>query len=218
MSKNKKTKRKKKQEVQKAGMGGIVGGVALASAGTMVYDEATGQDFAQFETADGHVIGIWADTDNNGIYDTEFTRATPIPEDEQEQIEAVVQAETVPVSEEGQSFSEAFADARNEVGAGGVFEWNGQQYNTFYAEEWQDMDETQHNEWASLPTDEKIDYYADMEDNDLNDVDNSVDDNDNIDDEITNDDNLIAEEQMDDDLDNDMDDIDNDDAGEWEIV
>ncbi len=33
------------------------------------------------------------------------------------------------------SFSEAFSNARQELGAGGVFSWNGQSYNTFYAEE-----------------------------------------------------------------------------------
>lgn len=37
------------------------------------------------------------------------------------------------------SFGEAFAAARNEVGAGGVFEWHGQIYNTYTAEEWNNM-------------------------------------------------------------------------------
>lgn len=36
------------------------------------------------------------------------------------------------------SFSEAFAAARDQVGAGGLFEWHGQTYNTFYEDEWQD--------------------------------------------------------------------------------
>jgi hypothetical protein len=36
------------------------------------------------------------------------------------------------------SFSEAFSNAREELGAGGVFEWHGQYYNTFYAEELDD--------------------------------------------------------------------------------
>jgi len=204
MSKKQENKKKaKKQEVQKAGLGGAAGGMALAGAGVMAYDKTSGQDFAQFETADGHVVGIWADTDNNGIYDTEFIRATPIPEEEQDAEVVVIQAETVIVSEEGQSFSEAFADARNELGAGGVFEWNGQQYNTFYAEEWQDMSEGQQNEWADLPVDEKLDYYDNIDDYDA---------------DLGNDDNLIAEEEIDDDLDNDMDDIDNDDASDWELA
>jgi hypothetical protein len=36
------------------------------------------------------------------------------------------------------SFSEAFSAAREELGAGGVFAWHGQYYNTFYAEELND--------------------------------------------------------------------------------
>lgn len=37
------------------------------------------------------------------------------------------------------SFNEAFASARNEVGAGGAFEWHGKVYGTYYAEEWNAM-------------------------------------------------------------------------------
>lgn len=37
------------------------------------------------------------------------------------------------------SFNEAFAAARAEVGAGGAFEWRGNVYGTYYAEEWNSM-------------------------------------------------------------------------------
>lgn len=37
------------------------------------------------------------------------------------------------------TFSEAFAAARAEVGPGGAFEWRGNVYATFYAEEWNSM-------------------------------------------------------------------------------
>ncbi len=37
------------------------------------------------------------------------------------------------------SFAEAFAEARAEVGPGGVFVWHGGVYSTFYAEEWNAM-------------------------------------------------------------------------------
>ncbi|MCC8071630.1 MAG: hypothetical protein LIO90_07500 [Bacteroidales bacterium] len=37
------------------------------------------------------------------------------------------------------SFSQAFATARAEVGPGGVFEWHGQLYGTYYATEWNSM-------------------------------------------------------------------------------
>lgn len=41
------------------------------------------------------------------------------------------------------SFSEAFAAARSEVGAGGAFEWRGNVYGTYYAEEWNNMTPTE---------------------------------------------------------------------------
>lgn len=37
------------------------------------------------------------------------------------------------------NFNEAFAQARQQVGAGGVFEYNGRIYGTYYAEEWSNM-------------------------------------------------------------------------------
>ena len=41
------------------------------------------------------------------------------------------------------SFGEAFAAAREEVGAGGVFVWNGGIYGTYYADEWAAMSEAE---------------------------------------------------------------------------
>lgn len=41
--------------------------------------------------------------------------------------------------DDGMSFSQAFAAARAEVGSGGVFQWHGNLYNTFTAEEWNQM-------------------------------------------------------------------------------
>lgn len=45
------------------------------------------------------------------------------------------------------SFSEAFAAARAEVGPGGVFEWHGGIYGTYYASEWNAMDNAARNEF-----------------------------------------------------------------------
>ena len=52
------------------------------------------------------------------------------------------------------SFNEAFAAARQEVGANGVFEWRGNVYGTYYADEWNNFsDEYKENfsnhDWAS---------------------------------------------------------------------
>lgn len=40
---------------------------------------------------------------------------------------------------DGMSFDEAFAAAREEVGPGGCFEWHGGVYGTYYANEWNNM-------------------------------------------------------------------------------
>lgn len=203
--KNEQAPTAEKRKSQKAEMGGIVGGAAggaaLAGAGAMVYNNATGEEFAQFETADGNVVSIWADTDNDGVYDTEFQA---IPVSEQEQQEEVVAADPIPINGEGQSFSETFAEARSEQGAGGVFEFNGQSFNTFYPEELQDMSEDQINQWASLPDGEKLEYYSSIDDSEM-DVPN--DSNDQI-------------AMVDDDIENidDNENFDNNEASDWELV
>lgn len=46
------------------------------------------------------------------------------------------------------SFSEAFAAARAEVGAGGVFSWHGQVYGTYYKPEWDAMSDEQRHEYS----------------------------------------------------------------------
>lgn len=48
------------------------------------------------------------------------------------------------------SFSEAFAAARAEVGAGGVFVWHGGVYGTYYETEWNNMSAAERNEFAQL--------------------------------------------------------------------
>lgn len=55
--------------------------------------------------------------------------------------------------DDSQSFDEAFADARAQVGPGGVFEWHGKVYGTFYNNEWDQMSAEERAEWQS-----KVDY------------------------------------------------------------
>lgn len=47
------------------------------------------------------------------------------------------------------SFSEAFASARKQVGAGGVFEWRGKQYGTYYKTEWDSMSQAEKDRYAA---------------------------------------------------------------------
>lgn len=51
------------------------------------------------------------------------------------------------------TFSQAFAEARAQVGAGGLFEWHGKVYGTFYKTEWNDMSASERADWQS-----KVDY------------------------------------------------------------
>lgn len=46
------------------------------------------------------------------------------------------------------SFGEAFAAARAEIGAGGIFHWHGRTYNTFTENEWESMSDAEHHQFA----------------------------------------------------------------------
>ena len=53
--------------------------------------------------------------------------------------------------DDSMSFSEAFAAARHEVGAGGIFEWHGQTYGTYYENEWNHMSQADKDQyWADV--------------------------------------------------------------------
>ena len=49
--------------------------------------------------------------------------------------------------DDNMSFAEAFQAAREEVGPGGAFEWHGNVYSTYLAEEWKEMDAEQRAEF-----------------------------------------------------------------------
>ena len=60
--------------------------------------------------------------------------------------------EHIPVAtcvDDDMSFSQAFAAARAEVGPGGAFEWHGNLYNTFTAEEWNQLSAEERAEFES---------------------------------------------------------------------
>ena len=60
-------------------------------------------------------------------------------------------AEVSDVVTDDMSFNEAFAAARSDVGPGGIFEWNGNQYGTYYKEEWDNLTPEETDEyWASV--------------------------------------------------------------------
>ncbi len=78
------------------------------------------------------------------------TGTTP---DEHDAIVATDEGLRVAQVDDSLSFSQAFAEARSQVGAGGVFEWNGKVYSTYYAEEWDGMSASERSEWQA-----RVDY------------------------------------------------------------
>lgn len=81
----------------------------------------------------------------------------PITDDDETMEEVQQPTDTTPLHTElsvahnvtdNMSFSEAFAAARQEVGAGGVFEWHGGIYGTYYANEWNDMTPQQQSDFT----------------------------------------------------------------------
>lgn len=90
---------------------GGVPGIMLGSGGTVVAENVV-------DKVNGDVV-----PEEDGAATEEFTPAN------------------VPVANvsDDMSFGEAFAAARAEVGAGGVFMWHGNLYNTYVAEEWDAM-------------------------------------------------------------------------------
>ena len=72
---------------------------------------------------------------------------------EHEAIVASYEGLRVAQVDDDEPFNEAFADARAQVGPGGVFEWHGKVYGTFYKDEWDQMSAEERAEWQS-----KVDY------------------------------------------------------------
>lgn len=84
----------------------------------------------------GETEEVIPETDNN-----EEVEATPSYADESISIAEGVNDEM--------SFSEAFAAARAEVGPGGAFEWRGNVYGTYTADEWNNMTADDRQEYFS---------------------------------------------------------------------
>lgn len=101
---------------------GGVSGIALGTAGTLLASS----------------IPIDAAAENSDSQDT--------PNTENEATNTIAQMATC--VNDSMSFSDAFNAAREEVGAGGVFEWHGNLYSTYTAAEWYNMDATARNEFA----------------------------------------------------------------------
>lgn len=111
---------------QPVSIGGVAG-IALGMAATRAIDALAANESS--DVAESEEISI----DNQ-------TAAT-----EEAAVDTEVQQASI---DQGQSFGEAFAAARAQVGPGGVFLWHGRLYGTYTAEEWQAMSDAQKDEFA----------------------------------------------------------------------
>lgn len=105
-------------------MAGTGMGILLGSAGTIVATAFTSPEDEKEEVVDG----------NGGNQEV-----TPDWSDGGVEVPSAVNDEM--------SFSEAFAAARTEVGPGGAFEWRGNVYSTYTAEEWENMSEEEKDDY-----------------------------------------------------------------------
>ena len=134
-------------------IGGIPG-ILLGSAGTVFATAPTHEQKIQQEGTEDEITAESQERqDEIAELKDEIANLKNSLEELQEKVNSQeVPVETVPVAhniDETMSFSEAFAAARAEVGAGGVFTWHGNVYSTYYENEWNNMSATERNEFAS---------------------------------------------------------------------
>ncbi len=122
----------------------VVGGPGAHHADTHQVAEVT-----VVTSGDNNVVSV--DVPGDDVPEASLTTPT--------EMEAMLVNENgIPVAhvDDGLSFAAAFAAAREQVGAGGVFEWHGNLYGTYYAEEWDAMSNGQRSEFmarVTFPTD-----------------------------------------------------------------
>lgn len=126
-----------------------VSGVTVEANGTTVH--VTGDAKVEIENGNVHVSSVQTtDEQPSSVTDTHEPQAAPDPEDA---IVATATGVRVAQVDDNASFSQAFADARAQVGPGGVFEWHGRVYGTYYKDEWDNMTVEQKHEYQA-----SIDY------------------------------------------------------------
>lgn len=173
-------------------MFGAVPGILLGGSAVTAAAYASSDDFDEvvkdMKEAALDILGVderpSAGTETAAAVETAETVETVETAEEVEDVEEVEEVSYVDIQEEdaiklptplaiadvddSMSFGEAFAEARSQVGSGGVFEWRGNNYSTFTKEEWDDMNEEERGDYME-------DYYnTDMnveEDDLLDDVD-----------------------------------------------
>lgn len=126
--------------------GGFAAGLASGVAGSAIAANPAEDDVTEEIAAEENVVVT--ETAQEVVEEQAYT--TPEPEDV---LLATDEGIRIAQVDDNASFAEAFADARAQVGPGGAFEWRGHVYNTYYAEEWNNMSAEDRAEYQS-----KIDY------------------------------------------------------------
>lgn len=131
-------KNSNKGKIIAAAAGGFVAGAAMG-----------GATMAMAQSADETVVPEEVVIENQNPEETPNPQETPNAAETLNATETVApaQEQVILANDEGiryahvsaDNFNDAFAQARAQVGAGGVFEYNGKLYGTYYADEWNEM-------------------------------------------------------------------------------
>ena len=137
------------KHVTLGGVSGILMGAGLMYAGqTMASTKNDVEVIEAPETAEESTT----ETEATGNEQTTATEAPAAAESTPAaaQADVTMAASGVQVADvnQNQSFGQAFAEARAEVGPGGVFYWHGGIYNTYTAEEWNAMSQAERSDFA----------------------------------------------------------------------
>lgn len=143
-----------------ATMGGVAAGYVAGAATTFGAQAVAAKmnEKAEVETdndAEANAVATDGDetpvTENN-VANTDMEASTDTAD--APVVESATAIHTAPVAHvsDDMSFAQAFASARHQVGAGGVFTWHGKVYGTYYKEEWDNM-----------TADEKAEYQASVD-------------------------------------------------------
>lgn len=132
-----------------AGVGGYAAGVAsMAAREVMAKSKEDEGEVPPVEGGDGEA------KDNVEAGENKVGQVDPsLSPSEEDVILATDEGVRVAQVDDNVSFSQAFADARAQVGPGGVFEWRGKVYGTYYKDEWDNMSRAERAEYQS-----KVDY------------------------------------------------------------
>ena len=131
-----------------------------------------------------HTIALNADAKSSAPADDVMNKVTPSPVEEKVAEEAIIEDQTalrVATVSDDLTFEQAFTQAREMVGPGGVFHWHGAIFSTYTADEWDEMTDEERDHFAESVRPEVDASQVDAEQ--LASVDDDIEPDSDIDDE-----------------------------------